>query len=328
MNPVTQIGWFIGKRLLRAILVIFLIAVLNFLLLHSAPGDLVDVLAGESGAGDAEFAASLRTKYGLDQPLVVQLGAYLKTILSFDLGYSFRQNSSVLGLILDRVPATLLLVMTSLVFALVGGTIAGAVAARHHNKATDWVISSLALLLYATPLFWLGLMLVVAFTVQLDILPSSGMYTVGRAGGPFAIAWDVVLHMILPTMTLGFFDLATYTRLARASMLDVFQMDFVRTAVAKGLPRRRIIYRHVLRNAVLPLVTIFGVQFGAALGGSVVVEVVFGWPGLGRLAFEAVFSRDFNLLLGILFLSSILVVVVNVLTDIVYTIADPRIALE
>jgi peptide/nickel transport system permease protein len=323
-----QIGRFVAKRLLRALLIVFAIAVFNFLLLHCAPGDLVDVLAGESGAGDAEFAASLRAKYGLDQPLAIQLLAYLKTILSFDLGFSFRQNTSVLRLILERVPATLLLVLTSLALALAGGTLAGAIAARHHNKAADWVISSLALLLYATPLFWLGLMLIVVFTVKLDILPSSGMFTAGRDAGPLATAWDIVVHMVLPTMTLGFFYLATYTRLARASMLDVFQMDFVRTAVAKGLSRRRIVYRHVLRNSILPLVTMFGVQFGAALGGAVVVEVVFGWPGLGRLAFEAVFSRDFNLLLGILFLSSILVIVVNVATDIVYTLVDPRIALE
>ena len=226
------------------------------------------------------------------------------------------------------MPATLLLVVTSLVFALVGGTLAGVVAARHRNGMLDWLISSLALLFYATPLFWLGLMLIVTFTVKFDLLPSSGMYVIGRAGGPLALASDIAVHMILPATTLGLFYLATYTRLARASMLDVFPMDFVRTAIAKGLSWRRIVYRHVLRNAVLPLITMFGVQFGAALGGAVVVEVVFGWPGLGRLAFEAVFSRDFNLLLGILFLSSLLVVIVNIVTDIIYTYADPRIALE
>jgi peptide/nickel transport system permease protein len=248
--------------------------------------------------------------------------------LSFDLGFSFRHNTPVLWLILERVPATLLLVLTSLGLALVGGTLAGAAAARNHNKSTDWVVSSLALLLYATPLFWLGLMLVVVFTVKLEILPSSGMVTAGRDASLLATAWDIAVHMVLPTLTLGAFYLATYTRLARASMLDVFRMDYVRTAIAKGLSPRRVVYRHVLRNAMLPLVTMFGVQFGAALGGSVVVEVVFGWPGLGRLAFEAVFSRDFNLLLGILFLSSVLVVVVNLATDIVYTLVDPRIAIE
>jgi len=322
-----QLGQFVGKRLLRSVLVVFIIAVLNFLLLHTAPGDLVDVLAGESGAGDAEYAASLRAKYGLDRPLWYQLLVYVKALLTLDLGYSFRHNTPVLALILERVPATLLLVLTSLGLAVIGGTLAGASAARHHNKPIDWVISSFALVLYATPLFWLGLMLVVVFAVHLEVLPSSGMSSSRVTGGPLAATWDVAKHMVLPTLTLGFFYLATYARLARGSMLDVLQMDFVRTAVAKGISTRRIIYRHVLRNAVLPLITMFGVQFGAALGGSVVVEVVFGWPGLGRLAFEAVFSRDFNLLLGILFLSSIVVIVVNLITDIIYTVADPRIAL-
>ena len=170
-------------------------------------------------------------------------------------------------------------------------------------------------------------MLIVTFTVKFDSLPSSGMYVIGRAGGPLALA-STSPSIILPATTLGLFYLATYTRLARASMLDVFPMDFVRTAIAKGLRVGDGSSIGMSCECVLPLITMFGVQFGAALGGAVVVEVVFGWPGLGRLAFEAVFSRDFNLLLGILFLSSLLVVIVNVVTDIIYTYADPRIALE
>jgi peptide/nickel transport system permease protein len=190
------------------------------------------------------------------------------------------------------------------------------------------VISVLALLAYATPLFWLGLMLIVLATLKLGLLPAGGMSTIGATQSPLVHALDVLRHLILPATTLALFYMATYTRLMRASMLEILSSDYVRTAHAKGLSSARVLYGHALRNAILPMVTVLGVQVGSLMGGAVVVEVVFAWPGLGRLAFEAIFQRDLNLLLGILLLSSSLVIAVNLAVDLLYTRLDPRIALE
>ena len=318
---------FLARRLAQAALAVASIAVINFLILQLAPGDAVDVLAGEAGAADSGYVTELRQRFGLDQPLPVQLGRYLLNIAQLDLGYSFRHNMPVATLIAQRLPATLLLIIASLGIAFLGGIVLGATAARKVNTLTDNVISVLALLAYATPLFWLGLMLLILFTLKLELLPGGGMITIGAEGTAIEHVFDVLRHLILPAATLSLFYLATYTRLMRASMLEVFGMDYVRTARAKGISEHRVVYRHVLRNAVLPMITMLGIQIGSLLGGAVVVEVVFGWPGLGRLAFEAIFQRDFNLLLGILLLSSCLVIVVNLLVDIAYSRLDPRIEL-
>jgi peptide/nickel transport system permease protein len=316
---------FLGRRLAQALAIVAGIAVINFLLLHLAPGDVVDVLAGEAGIADAAYLAELRQAFGLDQPLAVQLGRYLWNLATLNLGHSFRHNLPVVTLIGQRLPATLLLMVASLGIAFLAGMVLGVTAARRVRSLADNVISVLALLAYATPLFWLGLMLVVVFTVKLDLLPGGGMYTIGASHTPVQHALDVLRHLVLPAATLSLFFMATYTRLMRASMLEVYGQDYVRTARAKGVPEWRVAYGHVLRNALLPMVTLLGVQVGSLLGGAVVVEVVFGWPGLGRLAFEAVFQRDFNLLLGILFLSSCLVIAVNLAVDLLYAWLDPRI---
>ncbi|MBN9409976.1 MAG: ABC transporter permease [Burkholderiales bacterium] len=316
---------FIGRRTLQALVVLVLIACTNFLIVNSAPGDMVDVMAGESGAADQEYLAALREKYGLEQPLPVRLVRYLGAIATFDLGHSFRYNVPVTDLILSRFPATLLLMFTSLGLALIGGIVLGVAAARRPGSLRDSAISVLALLGYSTPLFWFGLMLTVLMSVKLGWLPSSGMSTIGADYSLFGHVVDVARHLVMPSVTLALFYISTYTRLMRASMLEIYGMDFVRTAKAKGLGERRVAYGHVLRNAILPLVSLFGVQLGAVLGGSVVVEVVFGWPGLGTLAFDALFQRDLNLLMGILFMSSALVVVVNLAVDLFYSWLDPRI---
>ena len=323
-----QLGRFLVRRLSQAVVTVACVAVLNFLLLHLAPGDVVDVLAGEAGAADARYVVELRQKFGLDQPLAVQLGRYLWSLARLDLGHSFRHEMPVFQLILQRLAPTLLLMAASLGIALVGGLVLGVTAARRVRTVTDNTISVLALLAYATPLFWLGLMLIVLFTLKLGVLPAGGMYTIGAVQSAAARALDVVRHLILPATTLALFYMATYTRLMRASMLEVLGSDYVRTAHAKGLTARRVAYAHALRNAILPIVTVLGVQIGSFFGGAVVVEVVFAWPGLGRLAFEAIFQRDLNLLLGILLLSSCLVIVVNLAVDLVYTRLDPRIALD
>jgi peptide/nickel transport system permease protein len=233
----------------------------------------------------------------------------------------------VAELIVQRLPATLLLMGTSIGFALLAGSALGIAAARNAGRAADTLISAVALVFYATPVFWTGIMLVVVFSVWLDWLPVGGMASIERGYTGFAYLKDVGLHLILPAATLGSFFLAVYARLMRAAMIEVQGQDFVRTAIAKGVRPGRIARRHVLRNALLPIVTMLGVQVGSVLGGAILVETVFSWPGLGRLAFEALFQRDLNLLLGILLCSSIVVVVANILIDLLYTVLDPRIEL-
>lgn len=316
---------YMAWRLLQAVPIVAGIAVFNFMLLQLAPGDAADVLAGEAGGATPEYIAELKARFGLDQPVPVQLGKYLWNVARLDLGFSFRHNMPVVDLILSRLPATLLLMGAAIVLAFSLGVLLGVTAARHVNRPLDTVISVGALLAYATPIFWIGLMMILLFSVQLGWLPSSGMRTIGVDLTGFAYALDVARHLVLPATALSLFFMALYTRLMRASMLEVYSLDYVTTARAKGLTERRVAFKHVLRNALLPMVTMLGLQIGSMLGGSVLVETVFGWPGLGRLAFEAVFQRDNNLLLGVLLLSSVLVVIVNVIIDLTYARLDPRI---
>ncbi|WP_086079068.1 ABC transporter permease [Bordetella genomosp. 13] len=323
-----RIAAFLGRRIVKSILVLFMIALFNFFLVRAAPGDPAEILAGQSGAADAEYIEKLRKDFGLDQPLPVQLASYLKHVAVFDLGYSHRQQAPVSTLILNQLPATLLLALTSFAFALLAGMALGIQAALRVGKWGDTVITTMAMLAYATPLFWVGLMLVLVFSVQLQWLPAFGYESVGSSLSGFARFIDIARHLTLPAITLGLFYMAVYTRLTRASMLEIRQLDFVKTARGKGLSERTVITRHVLRNALLPVITYAGIQAGHLIGGALLVETVFGWPGIGRLAFDALVQRDYSVLLGVFFMASIVVVVVNLITDILYTVADPRIELK
>ncbi len=316
---------YVVRRVLQAVPVVLAIVLLNFLLLHLAPGDAAQVLAGEAGSATPEYMAQLRQRFGLDRPLAVQLLLYLKQMLVLDLGFSFRHGMPVLDLILARLGPTLLLMLTTLVLSVGLGIALGLLAASRAGTWQDTVISVLALVSYATPLFWVGLMLIVIFSVKLGWLPTSGMETVGAFHEGGARVLDIARHLVLPALSLSLFYLALYVRLMRAAVLEQAGMDYVTTARAKGLNELRITLTHVLRNAVLPVVTVAGVQVGGLLGGSVVVESVFAWPGLGLLAFQSLFARDFNLLLGIFFLSACLVVALNLAVDVVHTLLDPRI---
>ncbi len=319
---------YLRRSVFQVVFVVLGIAVINFFLLHLAPGDAAQVMAGEAGSATPEYMAALRRQFGLDQPLSIQFLHYMANILTLHLGYSFRQGMPVAQLLLQRLPPTLLLMGTAITFAAtVGGTL-GFLAARQAGRITDTVISAVALLFYATPVFWIGLVLMVVFSVLLDWLPVGGMASIEAGYTGFAYIRDIAQHLVLPAVTLGLFYLAIYTRLMRASMLEVYGQDFIRTARAKGVRPHRIAVRHVLRNALLPIVTTLGVQLGSVLGGAILVETVFAWPGLGRLAFEALFARDLNLLMGILLCSSVVVVVVNMLVDLAYTVLDPRIELS
>ena len=316
-----------GRRLLKSVPILLAIAVCNFVLLKLAPGDAADVLAGEAGSATPEYLAALKSQFGLDQPDWVQLLHYVWRLLRLDLGFSFRNNESVLSMILSRMPATLLLMVGALGLAFIAGAALGVLASRRVNTWVDNLISVVALLFYATPIFLIGLGLIVVFAVKLGVLPTGGLTSVGAGYTGLRAAGDVAVHLLMPLVTLALFFLALYARLMRASMLEVFNQDYVTTARAKGLPERLITMKHVVRNAMLPMVTMLGLQVGTLLGGSVLVETVFAWPGIGRLAFEAVMSRDLNLLLGILLVCSVIVIAANIMVDLAYAWLDPRIEL-
>lgn len=314
-------------RLAGIVLAILVIATINFVLVRTAPGDPAQVMAGQSGATDEKFLEQVRAEYGLDQPFLVQLGTYLGKVVTLDLGYSFRQRRPVSDLILERLGPTLLLTLSAFFLSLIGGVTFGALAGLKHGRWSDLAISMVALLLYATPVFWLGLMLVLVFSIQLDWLPAFGYANIRAAGyGPLYYAWDVAKHLFLPAVTLSAIYMAVYTRLMRSSLIEVAAEDHVKTARAKGLGEAAILRGHMLRNAALPVVTFAGLQVGALIGGSVVVETVFSWPGLGRLTFDAVTTRDYPVLLGLFLVMSVLVIAVNLLTDLIHRLIDPRIA--
>ena len=319
---------YIARRLLQAVPAVFGIIIINFFVLHLAPGDAADVLAGEAGAANEAYMKQLRETFGLDQPLHVQLYEYVTNILQLNLGYSFRHNMAVFDLIAGRLPATLWLMLSAVFLAVGLGILLGVTSARFVNTIVDRIASVLALLCYSTPVFWIGLMMIVLFSVELGWLPSGGFETIGADYTGIERVLDVIRHTLMPALALSLFYLAVYARLMRASMLEVYRLDFVTTAHAKGLSPARVAFKHVLRNALLPVVTMAGLHIGGMLGGAVVVEVVFSWPGIGRLAFDAIFQRDFNLVLSILVLSSVLVIFVNLAVDLLYAWLDPRIEIR
>jgi peptide/nickel transport system permease protein len=324
MHPSALPG-FLLRRGVKAAIVVVAIVICNFFLIHAAPGDPASVIAGQSGAADERFLAQLRQQFGLDEPLHVQLWLYLKGVLTLDLGFSHRQQQPVAKLILERLPATLLLTGAAFVFAVSAGVALGTLAAQRVGRWADSLITVLALTFYATPLFWVGLMLVLLFGVWLEWLPVFGMMTVGADLHGIAFALDVGRHLVLPALTLGLFYMAVYARLTRATMLEVADQDFVKTARAKGVPEAQVTRRHVLRNALLPVITFAGIQAGQLVGGAILVETVFAWPGIGRLAFEALLARDYPVLMGVFFATSVMVVLFNLLTDLLYAVVDPRV---
>ena len=319
---------YILRRAGQAALVLALVVVMQFLLLHLAPGDVADVIAGEAQASDPAFIERLRKELGLDQPLPVQLLLHLQRVVRLDWGYAHSMDAPVWQLIVERLPATALLMLSAIALALVLGVSLGMAAALHARRWLDGVISVLALLCYATPAFMVGIGMILLFTVQLHWLPMSGMSSLYDDSTLWARALDTARHVVMPMVSLSLFYVAIYTRLMRATMLEVMPLDYVRTARSKGLMPARIVWHHMARNALLPIVTMLGLQVSSLLGGSVIVETIFGWPGIGRLAFEGVFKRDVPLVMGILLLSSILVLILNLLVDLLYTKLDPRIRLR
>ncbi|TFF17856.1 ABC transporter permease [Jiella endophytica] len=315
----------IAIRLVQSLALLVCVVVLNFLLIQLAPGDTVSVIVGEMGGASPETIAALKAEYGLDQSIPAQLGIYLGKVLTGDLGYSHYFNRPVLGLILERLPATILLVVTSLILAFVVGTALGIFSARRPKGILSHFVTVFSLAGFSAPVFWTGLMMLIVFASLIPLFPVSGMADVARPGQGLGYVLDVLHHLVLPAVTLGMIYVASYSRLSRTSMLDVLSADYIRTARAKGLPERRVVYKHALRNALLPVVTMVGMEFGQLFAGAVLVETVFNWPGLGRLAYESILRRDYPTLLAILLFSAMLVMVANILTDLAYRLIDPRI---
>lgn len=316
-------------RLGKAGLTLLAVIVMSFILIRMAPGDPALVLAGDSGASDAAFIEEIRRDLGLDRSLDVQLGNYLKAVLSLDFGTSYREKRPVADMVLERVPATLLLTGTAFVLSIGAGVGLGALAARRPGSALDSVITTLSVTFFAMPMFWIGLMLIIVFAVQLGWLPSYGMQDPAAAAqGGWTALRDLIGHMVLPVFTLGFYHMAIHARVSRAALLQVSGMDFIRTARAKGLAPGVLWRDHLLRNALLPTITVAALQAGQLVGGSVLVETVFAWPGIGRFAFDALMTRDYNVLLAVFILSSFAVIVMNLLADMAYQLIDPRIDRE
>lgn len=313
------------RQAANAIGLLLAVLALNFCLIHAAPGDPALVIAGEMGGASPELMAALRVKYGLDKSLFEQLFTYLGKVATGDFGYSYYFNEPVLGLIGQRIPATLYLVLSALALSIVIGTVLGIISARKPNGLFSQGVTVISLAGYAAPVFWTGLMLLLLFGSVWPILPVTGMTDVARPKAGFAYVLDVLQHLVLPATTLGLVYIAQYSRLARVNMIDALTADYVRTARAKGLPEFIVIGKHALRNTLIPIVTVAGLQFGHLFAGAVLVETVFSWPGMGRLVFESILRRDYPTLLAVLFFSAVLVMAANILTDLVYRLVDPRI---
>jgi peptide/nickel transport system permease protein/oligopeptide transport system permease protein len=285
------------------------VSVVVFMMVRLLPGDPARIVAGLlASESDVE---NIRHQLGLNQPGPVQYAEFLGRLLHFDLGTSVRSGQPVLYEVLARLPWTVELATTSIAVATVVGVGAGLVAAMYHNRRLDVVISALMLFGISMPVYWFGLMLIVVFAIQLRWLPAAGSQDPG--------AW------VLPTLTLAAFSVALIARMTRSTMLEVLRANYVRTARAKGLLDRAIVYGHALRNALLPIVTVVGHQFGTLLGGAVLTETVFGWPGLGQLLVDALFARDYPVVQGIVLTFSALFILVNLAVDVVYGYIDPRI---
>ena len=312
------------RRLVGSVFVLLIVIVGTFLLLEAAPGDAVDAYLVSTG-GDAGLVEAMRQSWGLDQSAATRLANYLWALLHLDLGHSVAFSRPIRDVILERLPVTLILMGTSTALSFGIGSALGIYAGARPGSVRDRVLSTASLALYAVPGFWLALVLVIVFAVDLRWFPISGFETIASGKTGFARIADIAHHLVLPVASLGVIYLALYLRMMRAGMAEVWRLDFIRAARARGLSRRRIVLAHVARNALLPLVTMLGLQSAQMLGGSVVIESIFSVPGLGRLAQEAVALRDTPLLLGIILVSAVLVVLINLLVDIAYAFLDPRV---
>ena len=314
---------YVIRRLLQVLPAVASILVVTFLVVHAAPGDPVVAVAGESG--NEEYYAFMREKFGLDRPLVTQFWTYSSNVLRGDMGVSFVQGQDVVDLILERVPATLLLMGSALLVSTVGGVVLGALAARRPFGPLDLSVSTGALIGYALPSFWLAQLAMLTIAFRTGWFPIQGMTDARADYSGLAHYMDVARHLVLPSLVLAASEVALITRIARTGILAEMDSDYITVAKAKGLSPTGALVHHALRNALLPVVTVVGTRIGFLFSGAVLVETVFGWPGLGRLVLSAAQTRDHPLLLGMVLVVAFSLVLANLLTDLVYARVDPRI---
>ncbi len=315
---------YIFKRLLTALGIVLFVILLNYVIIHLAPGDPVRIMAGFDNPSQEQMDA-LTQKYGLDQPLYVQFWKYISALFRGDMGISYQYNEPVAQLILERVGASLLLSGTAAVLAVVIGCLLGLYAGRHHGKTLDRTFSGVAYTFNAMPSFWLGLMLILIFASTLRLLPTSGMVNIRKGYTGWAYVRDVAQHMVLPCATLVAVQIPAYFRITRSSVMQVMAEDFVTTFRVTGMSERKIFNKYILKNALLPIVTVFGINLAYVISGSTLIEIVFSWPGIGVLMYRAISQRDYNLLMGVYLLLSISVAVMMIVVDLVYAWLDPRI---
>lgn len=315
---------YVAKRLILALITVSVALVINFALIHLAPGDPTKVLAG-SGHPSPEMEAALTVKYGLDKPLYVQFISYVKNLLTGDFGNSYVYNQPVMKLIAERFGPSSLLALTSAVLAALLGTLLGLVTATRQGGLLDRVINSISYFFYSMPSFWLGMMAILVFSTTLKTLPTSGMVSLRASYKGMAHVADVAKHMILPAGTLIMIQIPVYLRIFRTSVSQTMAEDFITTFRAAGMDEKKIFRRYVFKNSILPTITVFGMNLAYTVMGAALIEVVFAWPGIGRMMLDAIAKRDYPLLMGIYLILSISVAVVAVITDLVYAAVDPRI---
>lgn len=318
------LGLYIARRVLQAIPLLVGVVVINFTIIQLAPGDPIYALVGDFPAPE-EYIRQVRREFGLDRSVPERLVAYLANLARGNLGFSFANRKPVLTIVGERIPATALLTLTGLGFAALAGVILGILSARRPYSWLDNTTSTASLLSFSVPVFWLSQILIIVFALWLGWLPAQGMVSLRADPSGFGYYLDVGAHLLLPAFALSARFLAVNSRLARASMLEVLGRDFIRTARAKGVSELRVLTRHALPNALLPIVTIIGYNFGFVLAGSALVETVFAWPGIGRLLYDSIFARDYPVLMGIFLVVAISVIIANLITDILYAYLDPRI---
>ena len=311
------------RRILQGIPVLLLVAVLCFILMAAAPGSFINPLTNPS-MGPEDIQAIMH-ELGLDLPWYEQLFNWLGNLLKGDLGTSFLTKRPVLDMVLERVPATLMLTCTALVIAIIGGFIVGSLSATHPNTLVDSGARVFSVIGSSLPTFWLGLILVWVFAVKLHILPSGGMHSLKDTGNKFL---DTLQHLILPAFTMALPQMVTFSRYVRGEMLDVLGEDYIRTAHGKGLPKRMVMMWHVLRNSLIPIVTLIGLSLPDLLSSAALVEVIYAWPGMGRLIVDSAFSRDYPVVLGAAILSTLAVIAGSLVSDILYGIVNPRVKFD
>ena len=315
---------YIGKRVLTGIITILIVFSINFVIINIAPGDPVKTLMGQE-TDNPELRAALEEKYGLDEPLPVQYLTYLKNALKGDLGISIIYNRPVIKMITEKLSATILLVLTSAILSLLIGTIMGIIAARKEDSIIDLIFSGFSYILNSVPSFWLGLLFIILFSTVLKILPTYGMTNVRTSYTGLAYVWDVIKHMVLPVSTLVLIQIPLYFRIAKSSVLQVINEDFILTLRATGMREKKIFNKYVFKNAILPTVTTFGISLAYLITGVVLIEIVFAWPGTGRLVLTAINQRDYPTLMGIYLIMSVSIAVMMMIIDILYAMLDPRI---